>query len=324
MQVSRRAGTQSRKANHVARSRSGRLARVSAATVLLALAATGCTRAGIEDKLRFGWPRGVTDQAVTMRVLWTWSTVAALAVGALVWGLIFWTVTFHRKKGDELPRQTRFNLPIEIVYSVVPFLIIAVLFAFTATAENSVNRLTPDPDTKVRVVGFKWNWEFDYLDKRDPAVTADAESKGANPFVNTVGGADLIPVLVLPVGKKIRIVEESDDVIHSFWVPEFLFKRDVIPGLHNEFEITIEKEGAYVGHCAELCGTYHSEMNFEVRAVSWDRYESYLEALARIGGTDPDRQPKALTAIGAVDHAVTTYPFNTDRTARDASQNQGG
>jgi cytochrome c oxidase subunit 2 len=297
---------------------------VSAVTGLLILAATGCTRAGIEDKLRFGWPRGVTNQAVTMRVLWTWSTVAALAVGVLVWGLIFWTVTFHRKRGDELPRQTRFNLPIEIVYSVAPFLIVAVLFAFTATSENSVNRLSPNPDTKVRVVGFKWNWEFDYLDKRDPSVSADAESKGANPFVSSVGGADLIPVLVLPVGKKIRIVEESDDVIHSFWVPEFLFKRDVIPGLHNEFEITIEKEGAYVGRCAELCGTYHSEMNFEVRAVSWDRYSSYLEALARIGGADPDRQRKALTAIGAVDHATTTYPFNTDRTASGASQDQGG
>lgn len=260
-----------------------------------------------------------------MRVLWTWSTVAALAVGFLVWGLIFWVVMRYRKKGDELPKQTKYNLPIEVVYSVMPFLIVAVLFAYTATTENSVDALSPNPDTQVRVVGFKWNWEFDYLDKRDPSVSADAESKGVNPYVNSVGGSDLIPVLVLPVGKTIRIIEESDDVIHSFWVPEFLFKRDVIPGLRNEFQITIEKEGAYVGRCAEFCGTYHSAMNFEVRAVSWDSYLSYLNALARIGGADPDRQRKALSAIGQVDHAITTYPFDTDRTARQASENnQGG
>jgi len=300
--------------------------RLSAATGLLALAATGCTRAGIEDKLRFGWPRGVTDKAVVMREMWTWSTVAALLVGFGVWGLIFWTVTFHRKRDDELPRQTKLNLPLEIVYTIIPFLIVAVLFAYTATSENEVNRLTANPDTTVRVVGFKWNWEWDYLDRRDPVVAAspEAEAKGANPFVNTVGSAEEIAVLVLPVGRSIRIVEDSADVIHSFWVPEFLFKRDVIPGLRNEFEITIDRAGSYVGRCAELCGTYHSQMNFEVRAVSWATYQAYLDALAKIGGTDPDRQRKALDAIGEVDHATTTYPFNTNRTARGASESQGG
>lgn len=264
---------------------------------------------GVEDKLRFGWPRGVTSQAVEMRTLWTWSSVAALAVGVLVWGLIFWSVAFHRKKNDEMPRQTQYNLPIEVVYTVIPFLIVAVLFAFTAVTENNVTKLTANPDTKVRVVGFKWNWEFDYLDKRDPSVTATQESNGANPFVNTVGSTEEIPVLVLPVGKRIRIEETSDDVIHSFWVPEFLFKRDVVPGLHNEFEITIDKAGAYVGRCAELCGTYHSAMNFEVRAVDWNTYQAYMDALARFGSADPNRQREALAAVGQVDHAITTHPF---------------
>lgn len=291
---------------------------------MLVLGTSGCSLAGVEDKLRFGWPRGVTTQAAEMRQLWTWSSVAALLVGVLVWGLVFWTVAFHRKKNDELPRQTQYHGPVEILYTVVPFLIVAVLFTVTAVTESDITKLTANPDTTVRVVGFKWNWEFDYLDRRDPSVTAALESKGANPFVNSVGSAEEIPVLVLPVGKRVRIEETSDDVIHSFWVPEFLFKRDVIPGLHNQFEITIEKPGAYVGHCAELCGTYHSMMNFEVRAVSWDTYQAYLAALARVGSADPDRQRTALASVGEVDHSVTTYPFNTDRTARGASQSQGG
>jgi cytochrome c oxidase subunit II len=286
----------------------------------MAVVVTGCSRADLEDKLRFGWPHGITDQAEKMRLMWTWSSVAALAIGALVWGLVFWTCTFHRKRGDELPRQTALNLPLEIAYTIVPFLIIAVLFAYTAVIENDVNKLSDKPDTRVQVVGFKWNWEFDYLDKRDHTVTADMESKGVTPFVNSVGSATEIPVLVLPVGRTVRIVEQSPDVIHSFWVIDFLFKRDVIPGLRNEFEVTIDREGAYVGRCAELCGTYHSEMNFEVRAVSWDKYQQYMDALDQVGGSDPDRQRKALAAIGETDHAVSTYPFDTNRTARAPSQ----
>jgi cytochrome c oxidase subunit 2 len=184
--------------------------------------------------------------------------------------------------------------------------------------------VSANPDTKVQVVGFKWNWQFVYLDKKDHTVKPEALSRGVNGYVNTVGSAEEIPVLVLPVGKRILIDEYSPDVIHSFWVIDFLFKRDVIPGLDNKFEITVEKAGAYVGRCAEFCGTYHSQMNFEVRAVSWDKYQSYLAELDRLGGADPDRQRKALSAIGEPDHAVSTYPFDTDRTARHASENTAG
>lgn len=299
-----------------------RVARLSVLAVLVVLSTTGCTKAGIEDKLRFGWPTGITDQARQMREMWTWSSVAALTVGVLVWGLTFWVCVFHRKKSDELPRQTALNLPLEIAYTIVPFLIIAVLFAYTAVIETNVNKLAAKPDTTIQVVGFKWNWQFNYLDKKDHTVTDDAAAKGVTPVVNTVGSVEEIPVLVLPAHKTIRIEEQSDDVIHSFWVIDFLFKRDVIPGVDNKFDVNIDKEGAYVGRCAEYCGTYHSEMNFEVRVVSWDLYQKYLDTLDQLGGADPDRQRKALAAIGGPDHATTTYPFDTDRTARQASQNQ--
>jgi len=299
---------------------SGRFARLSLAAVLIALAVTGCSRAELEDNLRFGWPRGITDQAREMRVLWTWSSVAALVVGVIVWGLIFWASIVYRRRDGQLPRQVKFNLPIEIIYTVLPFLTIAVLFYYTAVVESRVVAL-PKPDTTVTVVAFKWNWEFDYNDRRDPAT---------NEFVYTFGTTTEIPILVVPEGRQVRFIERSNDLIHSFWVPEFLFKRDVFPPTQiNQFQIVPRTKGSYVGRCAELCGTYHSQMNFELRVVSDADYQRYLDALARLGNADPDRQAKALTEIGQAPRATTTYPFDTNRTARDASerssreQNQG-
>jgi cytochrome c oxidase subunit 2 len=293
----------------------GRFARLAVSAVLVALVTAGCSRAGVEDKLRFGWPRGITDQAREMRILWTWSSVAAFVVGVVVWGLIFWCVIRYRRRGDELPKQTKYGLPIELFYTVVPFLIVAVLFFYTATTETDVTKISANPDTTVQVVAFKWNWEFDYTDPayRDPQ---------SGDFVYTVGTATEIPILVIPQGKRVRFLEHSNDVVHSFWVPEFLFKRDVFPGTlqPNEFEITADQTGAYVGRCAELCGTYHSEMNFEVRVVSDSDYHAYLGALVRFGNADPDRQAKALAAIGQPPKAITTYPFNTDRNDRTASE----
>jgi cytochrome c oxidase subunit 2 len=131
----------------------------------------------------------------------------------------------------------------------------------------------------------------------------------------------------MPVGKKVRFTERSNDVVHSFWVPEFLFKRDVFPTPLNQFELTATRTGSYVGRCAELCGTYHSQMNFEVRVVSDQDYRSYLDALARIGNADPARQAEALEAIGQPPQATTTYPFDTSRTNRAPSERssaQGG
>ena len=296
------------------RDRLGRFARYGTCLLLLVVSLSACSRAGVEDKLRFGWPRGVTEQAHEMRVLWTWSVVDALCVGVGVWGLIFWCVIVYRRRGTELPRQTKYNLPIEAVYTVVPFLIIAVLFYYTAKTESDVTKLSAHPDTTVTVVAFKWNWEFDYNDTRDPKT---------NDFVYTIGSSDEIPILVIPEGKKVRFYERSNDVIHSFWVPEFLFKRDVFPAPQiNTFEITATERGAYVGHCAELCGTYHSQMNFEVRVVSDSDYRAYLDDLARIGNADPDRQAKALTAIGQPPYATKTHPFDTDRSRRAASSQQ--
>jgi cytochrome c oxidase subunit 2 len=272
-----------------------------AAAIGVGLLAT-MSACSFEEAFAFGWPKGgVTPQSQRMFDLWIGSAVAAVAVGVFVWGLIFWCVLAYRKRGTALPPQTRYNLPIEIIYSVAPFLIISVLFYYTAIVQTDVNRVSDNPDVVVNVEAFKWNWKFSYEGTTGP----DGEP------VYTVGTSTYVPVLVLPTNKRVRFVLQGRDVIHSFWVPELLFKRDVFPGsIENQFETTILTEGAYVGRCAELCGAYHSMMNFELRAVSAAEYERFLAAKAD-GSTTPD----ALAAIGQDPLATTTSPFPTKRDA---------
>jgi cytochrome c oxidase subunit 2 len=258
----------------------------------------------VDEAFAFGWPQGgVTQQSERMFNLWIGSVIAALAVGFFVWGLIFWCVIRYRKRGAELPAQTRYNLPIELIYTVIPFLIVSVLFYYTAVTQTDVNKLSANPDVVVNVDAFKWNWKFTY---------PGAEDQSGVP-VYTVGSSTYVPVMVVPTNRTIRIVEHAKDVIHSFWVPELLFKRDVFPGnVVNQFEITVTEEGAYVGRCAELCGAYHSMMTFELRAVSPDKYQQFIAA-KQAGRTTPE----ALAAIGEPPLATTTQPFPTKRDAEN-------
>ncbi|WP_165436542.1 cytochrome c oxidase subunit II [Amycolatopsis suaedae] len=309
------------------RSRVGRVARVAALAGLVTVGVSGCSA---DEVLRFGWPEGVTPQAEKMRELWTWSVIAALAVGVIVWALIFWTVAFHRRKKtadgspEELPRQFQYNMPLELFCVVVPVIMVVVLFFFTTTTERSVLDKKDNPDTTVDVIAFQWNWEFRYPGTdTNPAVPGEQQ-------VSTVGSSTEIPLLVLPTGKTIQYNLESTDVIHSFWVPEFHFKRDVMPmpkknNQDPSFQNTIDREGSFVGRCAELCGTYHAVMNFEVRALSPDKFDNYLRLRQQVNPATgkPHTAAEALQAMNCGElcapQAVTTQPFNTDRTARTAS-----
>lgn len=298
--------------------RATRLAKTAGLVGLVGIGATGCST---DEVLRFGWPVAVTPQGEQMRELWTWSVIAALVVGVIVWGLILWSVAFHRKKSEELPRQTAYNLPLELVLIVVPTVIVAVLFYFTAVTQNDVLKKTGNTDVTVDVTAFQWNWEFQYPEHK----TSDGQ------VVSTLGTSTEIPLLVVPAGKSIRFNLKSTDVIHSFFVPEFHFKRDVFPeakknNQDDAFEITsIDRPGAFVGRCAELCGSYHSVMNFEVRALpqaDWDRYINLREQTNEKTGK-AYTAAEALTEVNCADWcsplATTTTPFNTDRTAREAS-----
>ena len=316
---------------------------------LLAVTLSGCSWS---DALALGWPEGITPQAHLNRELWIGAVIASLVVGVIVWGLIFWSSAFHRKKATdtELPRQFGYNMPLELVLTVTPFLIISVLFYFTVVVQEKMLHLAKDPEVVIDITGFQWNWKFGYqrinfkdgtlnYDGADPerkkAMVSKPEGKDAHgeervgpvrglntqdrTFMNfdkveTLGTATEIPVLVLPAGKRIEFQMISADVIHDFWVPEFLFKRDLIPNPEannsiNKFQVDeITKTGAFVGHCAEFCGTYHSMMNFEVRVVAANDFKAYLQQ--RIAGKT---NAEALQAIAQSPIAVTTHPFDTRR-----------
>ena len=331
--------------------RSRRLRTVALAITFGALTLTlsGCSW---QEVLGLGWPKGITPEAHTNRDLWLGSVIAAFVVGVIVWGLMFWTATFHRKKkgDDELPRQFGYNMPLELVLTVVPFIIISVLFYFTVVVQEKMVHRDPNPEVVVDVTAFQWNWKFGYqkiafkdgtfnYDGADPARKAAMASKpegtdargeervgavrGLNPEdrtylnfdkIETLGTSDEIPVLVLPVGKRIEFQVASADVIHSFWVPEFLFKRDVFPDpeanhSENKFQVSeIQQTGAFVGRCAEMCGTYHSMMNFEVRVVQPNDFKAYLQQ--RMAGKT---NAEALQAINQSPVATSTHPFDTRR-----------
>ncbi|MEV5486375.1 MULTISPECIES: aa3-type cytochrome oxidase subunit II [Streptomyces] len=283
-----------------------KLPQVLAAGLVLATA-TGCT---YKDFPRLGMPTPVTDEAPRILSLWQGSWAAALATGVLVWGLIIWSVIFHRRSRTkvEVPAQTRYNMPIEALYTIVPFIIIAVLFYFTARDESALLKTSKKPDHVVNVVGFQWSWAFNYLENVDgnkstSAIDSSALSAVPDKWKKTApAGADGVydvgtpgernpqtgnpgPTLWLPKGETVQFVLTSRDVIHSFWVVPFLMKQDVIPGHTNVFEVTPNKEGTFMGKCAELCGVDHSRMLFNVKVVSPERYRAHLKDLAKKGQT---------------------------------------
>ena len=150
---------------------------------VLLLAATGCSK---NDIPRFGFPKPITPQGVRVLALWQGSVIAALVVGVFVWGLIFWCVFAYRKNSDELPRQVRYNLPIEILYTAIPLVIIGVLFFYTAVIENYEDKDTPHPGLTIGVIGYKWNWQFNYASViaracRSTAARASRPSSSCRP-----------------------------------------------------------------------------------------------------------------------------------------------
>ena len=212
--------------------------------------------------------RHATDKSTTILSLWQGSWIVALTVGAITWGLILWPVIAHRRKrgATDLPPQTRYNLPVEVFYTAVPVVMIAVFFYFTARDENRITHLSKTPQHGITVDAIRWSWQFTY--------TTDA-----SPTTTVTGTPGKPPTLYLPEGESVQFTLHSNDVIHSFWVPAWLYKMDVIPGRTNKFEITPTQLGRFRGKCAELCGRDHSRMLFNVKVVSPADYQAYLEGL---------------------------------------------
>ena len=225
---------------------------------------TSCSTENISG---MGFPKGVSsvnDQALP---LWQGAWIAAGVVGVFTAILIMWPVFRHRRKGDEVPKQTQYNVPVEVAYTIIPFIIVAVLFYFTAVKESNIVKVSADDQVShlIDVNAFQWSWQFTYRDNPEaPTVTGTT----ANP-----------PTLVLPVGERVKFKITSTDVVHGFWIPAFMIQMQNLPGVTNYLEFSANKIGTYPGRCNILCGRAHSQMLFKVKVVSASEYQDYITNL---------------------------------------------
>lgn len=249
--------------------RRGRTAGLVALAAIAALGVAGCSAETAQDIAFIGLPDPASEQANIVKSFWEGSWIAAWAVGIFVWGLMIWSFIAYRKRkhDDRLPEQTRYNIPIEVLYTFAPLIMVFGIFAFALRDQSKLLQVSDDEALDVQVVGFRWSWTFNYVDD--------------NAF--EIGTPQQFPTLWLPVNEKVRFQLNSPDVIHSFWVPQWLFKLDVIPGQTNEFEVTPNQTGEFAGKCAELCGTDHSRMLFNVKVVTREEYDEHIAELKANG-----------------------------------------
>jgi len=233
---------------------------ISTSTLLL----TSCSNKNISG---LGFDKGVSSVNDTSGPLWYWAWMAAAVVGITTFLLLMWPVFFHRKKSDDFPRQTRYNVPVEIAYTLIPFVIVAILFGYTARDEAKITKVdTPaTAPHNIHVNAMQWSWQFTYNDAASaPTVTGTPAQR---------------PELVLPLGEKVLFTITSSDVDHGFWIPAFMIQMQALPHVFNHLEFAAEKLGTYPGRCNILCGRNHSEMLFEVKVVTPAQYTAYINSL---------------------------------------------
>ena len=228
----------------------------------LTLLLTGCAKVS-----GLGYEEGVTSVSDISLSLWQGAWIAGGVVGVFTLILILWPAVFHRAKAGkgEFPKQTQYNVPVEVAYTIIPFIIVAVLFYFTAVKQTEIVEKTTNYKHEILVDGFQWSWQFSYPEAGPKAVVTGTP---ANP-----------PTLYVPLGEKVRYTITSNDVVHGFWVPAFMIQMQNLPGVTNYLEFTANKLGTYPGRCNILCGRNHSQMLFSVKVVTPAEYKTYLETL---------------------------------------------
>jgi cytochrome c oxidase subunit II len=252
---------------------------VLAAAVLL----TGCKLPS------FGAYPGATTQGRTEYHLWQGFFIAGLVVGGFVLLLIIWAILRYRKKSEDIPRQTQYHTLTEIIYTVMPIVIVIGLFVFTVLAENAVDATPPNPAASIHVNAFQWGWEFEY--------------PGG---VKVIGQTTQAPTMVIPYGSNVQITLDSLDVLHGFYVPEFNFSRYANPGYPTTFDFNVLHPGTYRGQCTQLCGLYHSLMFFNVKAVTPAQYATWLRIQQAKVKANPSSVPKLPSGVNGTSSSSST------------------
>jgi len=216
-----------------------------------------------------GSPHGVTTQDHYVRELWHITYIFAVPIGLIVFGAIVWCMIRYRAKpgSNRQPSQFQYHIPIEAAYTIIPLVIVAIVFGFMYNAENKVDAVAKNPAVKITVEGFQWGWRFTYPNGHQEVGTV-ANELDINSNLN-------LPVLYMPAGETVQLHLVSDDVIHTFYVPEFLFQRDLIPGINNVVDFNVIKPGLYTGQCNNICGVYHAYMRFLVQVMPIAEYNQW-------------------------------------------------
>jgi cytochrome c oxidase subunit 2 len=204
----------------------------------------------------------------------------AIVVGGIVWGLATWMLLGHfirrvRQRAPEgMPPQFHGNDLVEVTWTAIPLLTVLVLFGLTVLTVNRIEAVSPSPGTRIEVTAFRWGWQIAYPDAG----------------VQYVGAGLPGPDIAVPVGTPVQFTLRSNDVVHAFFVPQFLFKRDAIPGRTSVFDFTVRSPGTYRGQCAEFCGIGHSQMAFSIVAMTGDQFQRWL-ATQKAGGPGASPSP---------------------------------
>ena len=247
----------------------------------------------------------------------------AVAIFLVVEGLIIWTVIrYRRKPGDDtLPPQTHGNNIAEFVWTIVPTIIVLFLFVVSWQTLNVVDTASANPQTRIRAVAGQFQWQFDYLGPDGSEILYTE----LLPLTEAGGG------MVVPAGRTVQLSLVSNDVIHAFYVPQFLFKRDVVPGRTNQFDFTVNESDAgqtFRGQCAELCGTGHAIMLFDVKALTATEFDAWLaDKVAKANATPPPPpsgglgETVKLTAVG-VKYEETSISAAADKPFRIEFENK--
>lgn len=239
---------------------------------------------------------GVTEISQKVFSLHMTIFLICCVIGVIVFGLMFYSIIRHRKSTGRSPAQFHESTKIEILWTAIPFLIL-IGMAIPATKTLIAMEDTSDADVTIKVTGSQWKWHYEYFgqDLGYYSVLATQREQINNKFAK--GDNYLLEVdrpLVLPVGKKVRFLITSDDVIHSWWVPAFAVKKDANPGFINEAWTRVEQPGVYRGQCAELCGKDHGFMPIVVIVKPVDEYQAWLSEQQRLAAAKKAEEQELL------------------------------
>jgi len=254
---------------------------------IAALVLTGCNEPAF-------WAKpGVTTTSKQTFHLWQGFSIAAVIIGAFVLLLIAYAVLRYRRKGDTIPKQTQYHIPLELAYTIIPIVIVFALFAATVVVENKVTA-EPTPSTTINAYAFQWGWKF----------------KVANSNAVIVGQTTQSPMFEMPVGTDVRFHLNSLDVVHGFYIRAFNFSRYAQPGVDNTFTFHAEQTGTYFGQCTQLCGLYHAYMWFRVKVVTQAQYQAWLAEFNTPEGART-AEAAALATASQLNPGVPVNPSNT-------------